>query len=56
VVPAVGVRVGSSGDIGSEEGPKITALLAGFFLAVATGIVASRKVVGDKGGGDSSTH
>jgi hypothetical protein len=51
VVPAVGVGVGSSGDVGSKEGPEIAALPAGFFLAAATGIVASREVVGD-----SSTH
>ena len=45
VVPAVGVGVGSSGDVGSEEGPEIAAFPAGFFLAAATGIVASCEVV-----------
>jgi hypothetical protein len=47
--------VGSSGDVGSKEGPKVATLLAGFFLAAATGIVTSRKVVGNKGG-DSLTY
>jgi hypothetical protein len=56
VVPAFSVRVGSSGDVGSKEGPKIAALLAGFFLAAAIGIVISREVVGNKGGRDSSTY
>jgi hypothetical protein len=55
-VPAVSVGVGSSSDVGSKEGPKIAALLAGIFLAAATGIVVSREVVSDKGGGDSLTH
>jgi hypothetical protein len=45
VVPAVSVRVSSSGDVGSKEGPKIAAFLAGFFLVAATGIVISYKVV-----------
>jgi hypothetical protein len=56
VVPAVGVGVSSSGDVGSEEGPEIAAFPAGFFFTAATGIVASYEVVGDKEGGDSSTH
>jgi hypothetical protein len=56
VVPAVGVGVGSSGDAGSKEGPKIAAFLAGFFLAAAKGIVVSREVVSGKGGGNSSTY
>jgi hypothetical protein len=51
VVPAVSVGVGSSGDIGSKEGPKIAAFLAGFLLAAATGIVTSCEVVSN-----SSTH
>ena len=45
VMPAVGVGVSSSGDVGSKEGPEITAFLAGFFLAAATGIVTSYEVV-----------
>ena len=55
-MPAVSVGASSSGDVGSKEGPEIAAFLAGFFFTAATGIVASYEVVGDKEGGDSSTH
>jgi hypothetical protein len=48
--------VSSSSDVGSKEGPKVAALLAGFFLAAVIGIVVSRKVVSDKEGGNSLTH
>ena len=46
----------SSGVVGFKEGPEVAAFPAGFFLAAAIGIVASCEVVGDKEGGDSSTH
>ena len=41
----VSVRVSSSSDVGSKEGPKITTFLVGFFLVVVIGIVISYKVV-----------